>query len=159
MESPTIRELDESDWPAVLAVANESVACVPGAGPQDEWLRNRRSFDIGRGVQHQVVAQAAGSTVGYAALESRDPATPLCFRLFVVCAPRLLETVGELLYAELQSRLRTLGATEARFQEYASGVELIAFAKAKGFSEAARFVYQGTDLIVLTKPVTRQTDG
>jgi hypothetical protein len=90
------------------------------------------------------------SFVGYAALESRDP-RPRSFRLFVVCVPEFLETVGEHLYAELQSRLRKLGAADVWFQEYASGVAFIAFARRKGFSERSRFVSQGTEIIVLAK--------
>jgi hypothetical protein len=38
-----VRELREGDWPAVLAVANQSVAAIPGAGPQDEFARLERS--------------------------------------------------------------------------------------------------------------------
>lgn len=151
MESLEVREPHETDRPGILAVANESVAGVPGAGPQDEWLRNRRSFDRSRGVQQELVAEASGSLVGYAALESRDPAKPRSFRLFVVCAPQLLETVGERLYAELQARLGKLGAAEAWFQEYASGAEFIAFARKRGFSELGRFVLQDIELIVLGK--------
>jgi N-acetylglutamate synthase-like GNAT family acetyltransferase len=151
MESLKIREPHETDWPAILAVANESVARIPGAGPQDEWLRNRRSFDLARGVQQQLIAEASGSPVGYAALESRDPAKPRSFRLFVVCAPQLLETVGEHLYAELQSRLRKLGATDVWFQEYASDAEFIAFARRRGFSKRGCFAFQGTEIIVLAK--------
>jgi hypothetical protein len=151
MESLEVRAPHEADWPAILAVANESVAGVPGAGPQDEWLRNRRSCDLSRGVQQQLVAEASGSLVGYAALEARDPAKPRSFRLFVVCAPQLLETVGARLYAELHGRLAKLGAAEAWFQEYAAGAELIAFAGNRGFAERGRFVLQDVELIVLAK--------
>jgi len=110
MEPLQIRELREIDWPAVLAVANQSVAHIPGAGPQDEWLCNRGTFDPSKGVQQQIVAEASGSAVGYGALESRDPAEPRAFRLFVVTAPRLLDTVGQHLYGELLSRLSALRA-------------------------------------------------
>jgi len=112
MESVKIRELEETDWPPILAVANESVARIPGAGPQDEWLRYRQAFDRSKGVQQQLIADASGSPVGYAALESGDPGMPRSFRLVVVCAPQFLETVGEHLYVELQARLRKLGATD-----------------------------------------------
>jgi hypothetical protein len=151
MESFRIREPDGTDWPAILALANESVARIPGTGPQDEWLRNRRSFDLSKGLQQQLIADASGYPVGYAALEARDPGKPRSFRLFVVCAPQVLETVGEHPYVELQSRLRKLGAADVWFQEYASDAELIAFARRRGFSERSRFVSQGAEIIVLVK--------
>ena len=155
MESLSVREPCETDWPAILAVANKSVARVLGAGPQDEWLRNRRSFDHSKGVQQQLIAEASGSPVGYAALESREPVKPHSFRLFVVCAAEHLETAGELLYAELYSRLRRLEADDAWFREYASDDALIAFAKRRGFAERERFVFQGVELVVLVKsPIT-----
>lgn len=140
------RAPDEADWPSILALANESVAGVPGAGPQDEWLGNRRSFDS---LRHQLVVHASGSLVGYGAAESRDSGS---FRLFIVCAPAARETVGAHLYAALESWLQTQGATDVWFQEYATDTELIAFARRRGFSERRRFEYDGTEIVVLGKP-------
>ena len=149
MEPLCIRELREGDWPAVLDLANQSVAHIAGAGPQDEWLRNRRSFDPSRGIQYQVIAEASGNPVGYGALESQSPAQPQSFRLFVVTPPRLLATVGEHLYGKLHSRLGELSAAEAWFREYASDASFIEFVRRRGFSERKRFVLQGTELIIL----------
>jgi hypothetical protein len=151
MESLRIREPGETDWPAILVLANESVAHVTGAGSQDEWLRNRRGFDLSRGVQRQIIADAAGSPVGYAALECPDPSKSQSFRLFVVCAPQLLETVGEQLYAELQSWLTKRGAADVWIQEYASDAALIAFARKRGFAERRRFVSGGIEIVALAK--------
>jgi N-acetylglutamate synthase-like GNAT family acetyltransferase len=151
MESLRIREPHETDWPAILALANESVAHISSAGSQQEWLRNRRSFDRSQGVQQQLIMEASGAPVGYAALECRDLVKLRSFRLFVVCAPQWLETAGEHLYAELQSRLAKLGATDVWFQEYAANAEFITFARRRGFSERRRFVFQGTEIIVLAK--------
>lgn len=50
-----------------------------------------------------------------------------------------------------QSWLRTHGATDLWFQEYASATEIIAFARRRGFSERRRFEYQGTAIVVLGK--------
>ena len=56
-----IRELRESDWPALLDLANRSVAHVEGAGSQEVWLENRRNFDTEKRIQHHFVAEQDGS--------------------------------------------------------------------------------------------------
>ena len=56
-----LRVVRDDDWPAILAVANRSVAGVAGAGPQDEWLRNRQRFDPAGGWREQWFEQSYSS--------------------------------------------------------------------------------------------------
>jgi hypothetical protein len=53
-----LREPSVADWPQILSLANRSVAKVAGAGPQDEWLRDRpRPREIPR---HFVATRPSG---------------------------------------------------------------------------------------------------
>lgn len=73
-----LREPREQDWTAILALANQSVQAVPGAGSQEEWLDNRqRSSPLRR----HFVAVEAGAIVGYAAIESQFDQVEQGFRL------------------------------------------------------------------------------
>jgi hypothetical protein len=134
--SASLRDVRESDWPAILDLANASVAHVPGATDQEEWLENRRHFDTAQGSQQHFVAEEAGSgaIVGYGAIESRPE-----FRLFVVTLPERLPTVGELLYERALALLREAGAERVWFTELDADRTLLSFAKAHGFGDPRRF--------------------
>jgi hypothetical protein len=158
MTALMLREPRETDWPAILGLANASVAGVPGAGLQDDWAENRRRFDHARGTQRQLVAvdEATRSIVGYAAVESAGSDAPGAFRLFLVTAPEQLPRIGEILYQNLIAVLREIGAREVRFQEYASDAPLLAFARARGFVERHRFaIDEGVEIVQLARDLDR----
>jgi L-amino acid N-acyltransferase YncA len=135
-----MREPREADWPAILGLANRSVAGVPGAGSRDAWAESRRRFDRSAGIQRQLVAvdESTGEVVGYGALERRSGDPPDGYRLFVVTAPEQLGRIGELLYRNLVALLRELGARSAWFAEHAADRAFLEFARTRGFREKER---------------------
>ncbi len=149
----------EDDWPEVLRLANASVADVPGAGPQDEWLANRRGFAdrpgfaSGGGLRRHLVCRdpASRRAVGYGAVE-HDPQAPNgAFRLFVVTEPSALETVGVQVLEQAFETLAQLGARTAWFTEYAADSRLVSFVRRQGFEEVRRFDWRGAELVTLEK--------
>jgi GNAT superfamily N-acetyltransferase len=141
----------EPDWPAIHVIANRSVADVPDAGDQAEWLANRRSFGS-RGQQSHFVITDGQQIVGYGALE-REERTPLGeYRLFVVTEPHRLDEVGDVLLRRLEQLLDEFDATGSWFVEYASDRRLVRFLESRGYAESRRFVLPtGQPGIVLTK--------
>lgn len=155
MEDAVLRSVRDLDGPALLALANRSVAHVPGAGRQEAWLHNRRHFDSGRGVQLQFVAEhpESGALLGYGCIES-DPRGE--YRLFLVTTPDRLSGVGELLFERGLAVLGELGAQRVWFTEYAGDEPLLRFARKHGFSEFRRFALAGgTEAMTLLKELTR----
>lgn len=147
--SAELREAREDDWPAILALANQSVAGVSGAGPQDEWLRNRRRPHP---LRRELVALESDAVVGYAALEAQLPRIERSFRLFVVSRPERLAEIGALLYRRVEGLLAELGAAEAWFVEYASDQRLLAFLAERGFEEVRRLHVEGEgECVVVSK--------
>lgn len=145
------RDIVESDWPAILALANASVAHVPGAGSQEEWYENRRRFDRSKGEQHHyvLVESGDGEISGYGSVE-RSPNGE--FRFFIVTLPVRLDTVGERLYEENVKLACELGADRVWFTEYADDPVLLAFARARGFEEFGRLrLEDGVEAITLMK--------
>lgn len=144
-----LREPRDEDWPAILALANQSVKDVPGAGAQEEWLANRRASSP---LRRHFVAVETGSLVGYAAMESHFDRVERGFRLFVVAPPAQRGRVGTLLYARLESLLAELRAAEAWFVEYAADRDFLAFLAERGFHEARRFRSDaGEECVVVSK--------
>ena len=137
MSSLIRREITEADWTAILELANASVAHVTGAGTQQEWCQNRRSFDTSKGTQHHYVLQDAeqGEIVGYGGVETSPNGE---YRFFIVALPGELETVGERLYQENMTIARKLGAQRVWFTEYADDAALLEFALARDFQELGR---------------------
>jgi hypothetical protein len=150
--SAFLRDVGTADWPAILELANGSVAHLPSAGPQDEWLRNRRHFDSASGTQRHYVAEhpETGALLGYGAVESSPE-----FRLFVVTLPEHLPTVGELLYERALALLGESNAARVWFTEYASDRILLSFARAHGFGDARSFTLpDGAEATTLVKQLS-----
>ncbi len=141
-----IREVRDSDWPEIAALANQSVAHVPGAGDQDEWLANRRRPNASR--RHFVVEGPAGIE-SYAAAEVQPDQGA---RLFLVTAPERREDLAPLLYARLCGELTALCVREAWFIEYADDADFIAYLSGLGFRETRRFALEsGSQAVVLSR--------
>lgn len=152
MHEFSLREPTEDDWGAILQVANRSVAYVPGAGLQDEWLHNRRNFDHGRGTQRHFVAESDSVLQGYVAVESGAGPHGRSFRLFVVAAPEHRAAIAPQLFAKAFAVLEELGATDAWFIEYAADEPFLTLIRQQGFTETRRFALpSGTLCVVLTK--------
>lgn len=151
----SFREPTEDDWASILELANRSVAYVPGAGLQDEWLRNRRSFDHTRGVQRHFIAESDSTLQGYVGVESGAGAHHRSFRLFVVMAPEQRATIASHLFAKAFSVLAALGATQAWFIEFATDEPFLDLIRRHGFAETRRFALpSGTECVVLSKALT-----
>jgi hypothetical protein len=159
MSDVRMRPVGDADWPALLKLANQSVAHVPGAGSQEAWNENRRQFDTATGVQRQFVAEhpQTGALLGYLAVESNLPGE---FRLFLVIPTNRLSALGELLYARGVGLLRALGARRVWLTEYAGDEPLLAFVHARGFTEFRRFVLpEGPQAVTLVKDAPPQRAG
>jgi N-acetylglutamate synthase-like GNAT family acetyltransferase len=145
----TLREVRDDDWPAILALANRSVAEVAGAGPQDEWLRNRRRP---KPVRRELVAEGAAGVVGYVAVESEFDRVPDGFRVFVVTSPDALRVRGAALLERALGELAALRAREAWFVEYASDLRFLSFLEGHGFERVRSFrLESGSECLVLRK--------
>ncbi|MGB8412192.1 MAG: hypothetical protein WCE23_05140 [Candidatus Binatus sp.] len=64
MSEVTLRAPGDDDWPAILDLAELSLAELPNAPSQHEWLNNRRSFTPSDGVQQHFVATSGERIVG-----------------------------------------------------------------------------------------------
>lgn len=151
-----VRPPTDDDWGIILRLANESVAHVPDAGPQDEWLENRRTFDRSKGTQVQLVAEepSTHTILGYGAVELRRDRDPNGCRLFVVASPGDLSSVGAQLFEHLWQSVLALHVARAWLTEYASDVPLQVFARERGFSEAARFwLPSGQEAVTLVRSI------
>jgi hypothetical protein len=157
-----LRSVRDEDWPVILAVANRSVAGVPGAGTQEEWESNRRRFDATRGFREHFVAEITdqAEVVGYGAVESMSTGERDELRMFIVTPPERLSVVGELLYRSAMTVLARARVRRVRLTEYAGDQPLRAFAEARGFSEQHRFqIADGNEVIVLVKDLERPPAG
>ena len=128
----------DSDWPAIYAIANRSVADVANAGDQAEWLTNRRSFGE-RGWQSHFVVVEQERIVGYGSME-RDEPTPIGqYRLFVVTEPHRLDEVGGAILRRLAQLLDEYDAAGSWFVEYAADRRLVRVLESRGYAESRRF--------------------
>ena len=75
MNEITLRAPTDDDWPAILALAELSLAELPNAPSQNEWLNNRKSFSPSDGIQQHFVATSDEQIVGYACIEHRNKAS------------------------------------------------------------------------------------
>ncbi len=151
MSSLHRRDIVDSDWAAILELANASVAHVAGAGTQEEWYENRRGFDAEKGTQHHYVLEDTerGEIAGYGGVEKSPNGE---FRFFIVTLPQRLDTVGERLFQENMKLARELGAERVWFTEYAGDAVLLAFAKARDFQELGRIrLHEAVEATTLMK--------
>jgi L-amino acid N-acyltransferase YncA len=130
-----------ADWEHILRIANGSVAHVPEAGDQGEWLSNRRYF-FERGIGRHFTATEDGRVTGYASAEPVHDAKGV-YRLFVVTRVDERDRLGAALLARLYRALKELDAQEARFIEYETDAGFIAFLDRHGFRKVSRFEIEG----------------
>ncbi len=64
MSEVMLRAPGDDDWPAILDLAELSLAELQNAPSQHEWLNNRRSFTPSDGVQQHFVATSGERIVG-----------------------------------------------------------------------------------------------
>lgn len=154
MTGAILRDLGEGDWAAILKLANRSVAAVLGAGAQDVWVKNRRSFDVLAGIQRHWVTEERGLVVGYLGIESLASKDPKSFRVFVVTEPERRATLGQRLLERALTELAELGATNASFTEYAQDTKFIKFLRHNRFEETDRFELEdGGEAVILSRPL------
>jgi len=138
------------------------LAAAHAARPRDRvqtesWLEHRCSFDERSFAPRHFVAEADGVVTAYGALEGSAEAGS--FRLFLVMAPALLPTVGELLWARLETAAREFGATALWAREYADDTALLDFLRPKGFAENARYHVPGVGELVTLAQSRESTRG
>jgi|SRR5579884_2545549 L-amino acid N-acyltransferase YncA len=147
-----LRKAVETDWPAILEVANAAVPESPRENQQ--WLSNRMRFDqTGYIRRHYVALEAAtGKVIGYGAIEGGKEAGR--YRLFVVTSPDQLATgAGDLLYNQLIADLSTLNASAIWARESAHDALLLNFLSQHGFHETGRFQLPdgGVEVVVMER--------
>lgn len=143
----------EGDWPALLDLANRSLAGVEGATGQDLWVANRRSFSERAGLQQHWVAEdpASGEILGYVAVERRSEREP-GVRVFVVTEPTLRDDVGGRLLSHALDVARSESAANAWFIEYAADALFLSFLERQGFTEVRRFALpEGGEACVMNR--------
>jgi N-acetylglutamate synthase-like GNAT family acetyltransferase len=139
MSELTLRAPTDDDWPAILILAEQSLAELPNAPSQQEWLNNRKSFSASDGIQQHFVAISSERIVGYAGAERRNEFAKGGYRLFVVVAPSARSTLGTMLLAKLRECLISLGARRAWFQEDEAQKQFISYLEEHGFVQVERF--------------------
>jgi N-acetylglutamate synthase-like GNAT family acetyltransferase len=133
MDEITLRSPQNDDWPAILKLAELSLAELPDAPSQVEWLNNRKSFLSSDGIQQHFVATLAERIVGYACIEHGEKAAPGEYRLWVVVAPCARKTIGTTLLARLWECLLSVDAHRARMVEYEVDTRFISYLEKMGF--------------------------
>jgi L-amino acid N-acyltransferase YncA len=147
-----LRKAVETDWPAILEVANAAVPESPRENQQ--WLSNRMRFDqTGYIRRHYVALEAAtGKVIGYGAIEGGQEAGR--YRIFVVTSPdQLAIGAGDLLYNQLIADLSTLNASAIWARESARDALLLNFLSQHGFHETGRFQLPdgGVEVVVMER--------
>lgn len=147
-----LRKAVETDWPAILEVANAAVPGLPRENQQ--WLSNRMRFDqTGYTRRHYVALDAAtGDIIGYGAVEGGQEAGR--YRLFIVMSPDLLVAgAGDPLYNQLIADLSTLHASSIWARESARDTALLSFLSQHGFHETGRFQLPdgGVEVVVMER--------
>jgi len=154
MLAASLRDPRDSDWPGLLALANRSVAHVPGAGTQEEWVENRRRLRRQDDDVRGFVLEEAGEIRGYVGIEPTPARRPGSWRVFLVCVCEDWSTVGAKLHDAATELLTNASASEAWLREYAEDVPYADFLATRGFRETQRFALpDGTEAIELTKPL------
>ena len=145
MNEITFRAPTVDDWPAILALAEQSLAELPNPPSQLEWLNNRKSFTPSDGIQQHFVATSGERIVGYACIECRNKTSDRkktvgdVYRLFVVVAPSARRTLGTHLLAKLRESLIDLGARRAWVAEYEADAPFLAYLEEMGFVKLKTF--------------------
>jgi predicted GNAT family N-acyltransferase len=145
MSEIQLRAPADVDWPAILTLAELSLAELPVIPSQQEWLNNRMSFTPSDGIQRHFVATSGEHIVGYACIEHRNetkhgtkPAAGI-YRLFVVVAPPARRTLGTQLLAKLRESLVDLGARRVWVVEYEADAGFLAYLAEMGFVRLTAF--------------------
>jgi hypothetical protein len=145
MNEVTLRVPADDDWPAILTLAEQSLAELPNAPCQQEWLNNRRSFSPSDGIQQHFVATSGDHIVGYACIEYREKTfsgrKPVdgVYRLFVVVAPSARTALGSRLLAKLRENLINVGARRAWVLEFEGDAAFVSYLEGMGFVRLANF--------------------
>jgi hypothetical protein len=125
-----------------------AVKSVDGAPRQDEWVENRRGF---RGERADVVAEARGGVVGYAAVERRPDDPNETYRIFLVTDWEDTSGVPGLLYEWVETELAGRRARAAWLREYAADASIAAFVRARGFEVQESYELDGIEMVTLVK--------
>jgi N-acetylglutamate synthase-like GNAT family acetyltransferase len=136
------------DWPAILSLAELSLAETPIVPSQLEWLNNRKSFSPSDGIQQHFVGTSSDRIVGYACIEHLDKTDDGEYRLWVVVAPGARATLGTTLLASLRERLLSVGARRARMAEYEADVGFISYLETMGFARLNSFKLEDGNPVV-----------
>jgi N-acetylglutamate synthase-like GNAT family acetyltransferase len=150
MSEITLRAPTDDDWPAILYLAERSLAELPNAPEQNEWLENRKSFKPSDGIQQHFVATSDERITGYACIEQRNK-TDGVYRLFVVVAPSARRTLGTRLLAKLRECLIDLSARRAWVVEYEADAGFLAYLEEMGFVKLKAFKLEdGTPVVEMS---------
>ena len=148
-----LRPPQEKDWPDILQAAHDS---APWAGHNNVvWLQFRQQFDEQKWRrQHYVVEEKqTRKIIAYGSIE--EGPEPNIFRVFVVMShKRLTSGLGQQLFDQLLSELKTLQAAKAWVREE-SHDPLLTFFAHQGFAETEQFTLpDGMNITVMWRQIT-----
>lgn len=146
-----MRAAQESDWPAILQVANQA---LPNSKTENKaWLHLRQTFNTERFLQRHYVAESAesGQVLAYGCIEEGPEA--MKYRVFVVMAPNLLASLGQKIFDRLLEDLREAQAQWLWVREEADD-PVLEFFHQQGFQQTAQFrIPNGREIVVLEMPL------
>ncbi|HEY1629460.1 MAG TPA: hypothetical protein VGF52_06355 [Tepidisphaeraceae bacterium] len=143
-----LRAPNSQDWDAILRCANASLPWQPKGN--DEWLQNRMQFDAGKFKRRHYVVEDDAQIVAYGSIEGGP--IPERYRVFIVMDARLLPTVGEILYQQLENDLNLLGASIAWVREEARDTNVLDFFRNRGFvGEKSYRTPDGLEVVTLER--------
>ena len=132
---PSLRRPNDSDWPAILRVANDALPNAPDGNAA--WLEARQRFNDNTRRRRHYVAEGNGEIVGYGAVEEASPGR---WRTFVVMSPEQLNGgIGDRMLRQLLADIHDLGGGVAWMREQADDRSLLAFVASWGFKETRRY--------------------
>lgn len=130
-----IRPFQPEDFNTLLELANEAVPFAPKENA--EWLEYRKAFDDTKRLRRHYLATVDNHPVGYGGLEQQGD-DPYSLRMYVVCKPENLDSVGATMYDRLINKAKELGATTLWARELQADEHACQFFTQKGFVETQR---------------------
>jgi N-acetylglutamate synthase-like GNAT family acetyltransferase len=130
-----LRPFESNDFSLLLDLANEAVPFAPTENA--EWLEYRKAFDESHRFRRHYLAMDNNHALGYGGLEQQNE-DPKSLRIYIVCSPQNLDTVGTMLYNQLIQDAQQIGATTLWARELQADESATEFFTGKGFVETQR---------------------
>jgi hypothetical protein len=151
-EMVMLRHPTQADWSAIAALADQSVAHIPEAPRQSEWVGNRQAF---RGMRcHYVVHDE--TLLAYGSFEQAADEGDGAARLFLVVDWRTEHAIpaAQLLLEQLRKDAATLALGKLWVREYALDRPFLDFLMGNDFHVTQTYERGGQRIVNLTTTVS-----